>query len=363
MPCRLLRSWTLALIAAAVAAPALDAGAVARRYTVRPSTSNPTAGDSTEGEDADARAAAVKALGRLNGAVVVVNADTGRVLTIVNQKLALSDGYIPCSTIKLAVGLAALSEGVIEPGEKVRFPGPWTMTVVEATAISNNVLFAELGERLGFKRLRRYARMFGLGEKAGWNIPGEQLGVFPETEHKRGVGRMSSFGDGIRATPLQLAALTAAIANGGKLYYLQHPNSPGEILRFRPRLKRELPIGAHVAEVSEGMRESVRRGTGRNANVRSTVVRGKTGTCSQYIERSGTRLGWFTSYALGQDGTRLAVTVMLRGGGSISGGTASTVAGRFYQDFSRRWLTRLEARERRRRISAQHNGRVIRQEE
>lgn len=309
--------------------------AVKRRYTVQPSASDTTAGDFTQGEDPLARAAAVQALGKLNGTVVALDATNGRALTIVNQKLALSDGYIPCSTIKLAVGWAALNEGIIAPEEKVRFPGPWYMTIVEGLAISNNVLFDHLGERLGFTRFRQWAQRFGFGEKAGDEIPGEQPGVLPEVEHEMGVGRMTSFGEGIRATPLQMAAFTAAMANGGMLYYVQHPATQEEARNVRGKIKRKLPGRRLLPDMLTGMREAVRRGTARNANVREATVYGKTGTCSEYTEKAGTRLGWFTSYGKTGDGRTLAVTVMLRGGGSISGATASTVVGRFYQELNK----------------------------
>jgi len=339
-------SLILTLLLAVPATPA-----VKRRYTVRPSASNPTAGDFSQGEDVLVRTAAVKALGKLNGAVVALDARNGRALTIVNQKLALSDGYIPCSTIKLAVGWAALNEGVIAPQEKVRFPGPWHMSMTEALAISNNVLFDHLGERLGFARFREWAKRFGFGEKAGADIPGEQPGVFPETEHELGVGRMTSFGEGIRATPLQMAAFTAAIANGGMLYYVQHPATQEEARTIRGRIKRKLPGRRLLPDMLTGMREAVRRGTGRNANVREAKVYGKTGTCSEYTEKAGTRLGWFTSYGSTSDGRLLAVTVMLRGGGSISGATASTVVGRFYQE-----LNRLQVSQARQEVSAGGDG-------
>lgn len=327
---RAVPSILLAFILATPASPA-----VKRYYTVRASATDQTAGDLTAGEDPVARAAGVKALGKLNGAVVVLDAKNGRALTIVNQKLALSDGYIPCSTIKLAVGWAALNEGVIAPQEKVRFPGPWYMSMIEALAISNNVLFDHLGERLGFARFRQWAQRFGFGEKAGVDIPGEQPGVFPETEHEMGVGRMTSFGEGIRATPLQMAAFTAAMANGGMLYYVQHPATQKEARAVRGQIKRKLPGRRLLPDMLTGMREAVRRGTGRNANVREAQVYGKTGTCSEYTEKAGTRLGWFTSYAKTPDGRLLAVTVMLRGGGSISGATASTVVGRFHQELAK----------------------------
>ena len=307
----------------------------ARRWYTERSTADSPAGDYTAGEDRRVREAAVEALGKWNGAVVVADADSGRVLTMVNQKLALADGSIPCSTVKLSVGLAALSEGLIQPSEKVYFPGPWFMTLVEGLAISNNVLFARLGERLGFERFRRYAHLFGFGEKAGWKILGEQTGRFPEQEHEMGVGRMTSFGDGLSVTPLQMAAFTSALANGGKLYYLQHPKNQAEVDAFKPRLKRQLPIAQFIPEIEKGMAEAVRRGTGRHARVAGQQVRGKTGTCSQYERRYGVRMGWFASFDRDVNGRKLAVVVMLRGNGVITGPLAAEVAGKIYRELGR----------------------------
>lgn len=71
-------------------------------------------GDNVDGEDLLVRRAAVDALGPLNGSIVVTDANTGRVLTIVNQKLAFKSGYQPCSTVKVPVALAALSENVVD---------------------------------------------------------------------------------------------------------------------------------------------------------------------------------------------------------------------------------------------------------
>ena len=313
------------VVLALLAVAAVQAEPARRGYTMGPYADSP-AGDWADGEDPVIRRAAVDALGRLNGAIVVADAETGQILSMVNQKLALSDGYIPCSTIKLVAGLAALSEGLIEPAEKVYFPGGWFMTMVHGLAISNNVLFDKLGERLGFERFRRYARWFGFGEKAGWNIPGEQVGSFPADEHDYGVGRMTSFGDGIFVTPLQLAAFVSAIANGGSLYYLQHPQEPLEAIALVPRLKRRLAIGDWLPEIEQGMAEAVKTGTARRARTSGTPVWGKTGTCSLNSQGSRTRLGWFASFA--RDGDRtLTIVVMLRGGASISGSLASEVAG------------------------------------
>ena len=185
-----------------------------------------TQGDVTAGEDPVVRQAAIDALGNMYGTVVAIDPGNGRILAMVNQKLALSSGAEPCSTIKVSVALAALQEGIVTKDTPVNLGGSYRVNMTEALAKSNNLYFETLGRRLGFERVRHYANSFGLGELAGWNIPGEQLGIYPEQvlpESEGGVGRMCSFGQGISMTPLQLGALVASIANGGTLYYLQHP--------------------------------------------------------------------------------------------------------------------------------------------
>ncbi len=204
-----------------------------------------TQGDVTAGEDPVVRQAAIDALGNMYGTVVAIDPSNGRILAMVNQKLALSSGAEPCSTIKVSVALAALQEGIVTKDTPVNLGGSYHVNMTEALANSNNLYFETLGRRLGFERVRHYANSFGLGELAGWNIPGEQLGIYPEQvlpESEGGVGRMCSFGQGISMTPLQLGALVASIANGGTLYYLQHPTTPEEAANFQPRVKRTLDI-------------------------------------------------------------------------------------------------------------------------
>ena len=294
---------------------------------------DPTAGDFSKGEDPMVREAVVEALGKFNGAVVVADAGNGRILAMVNQKLALASGYVPCSIIKIIVGLAALNEGIVKPGTRVWFEGYWFMTMVEGLAISNNVYFEYLGEKLGFERLKRYANLFGLGEKAGWRIAGEQLGRFPDAESRWSVGRMSTFGDGISVTPLQLAALTGALANGGTLYYLQTPRTEEQIADFSPKVKRQLPIRPWLTEIETGLQEAVKRGTGRKALLAGQLIRGKTGTCTQRRRPYRAHLGWFASYNDGE-GKKLAVIVMLRGGPMMYGPRAAEIAGNIYRQLA-----------------------------
>ena len=125
------------------------------------------ADDVTAGENPVVRQAAIDALGDMNGTAVVIDPSNGRILAMVNQKLALSPGAEPCSTIKLSVALAALSEGIVTRDTMVRLPG-FRMNMTEAIAHSNNLYFEELGRELGFDRVRHYATQFGLGELAGY---------------------------------------------------------------------------------------------------------------------------------------------------------------------------------------------------
>lgn len=289
-----------------------------------------TEGDSFEGDDLTARNAAVGALGRLNGAVVVADADTGRVLTIVNQKLAYKSGFQPCSTIKVPVALAALSETVVDRLTKIRIYGNTKVAMTEALAKSNNQYFASLGEKLGFERMSYYARLFGLGEKASLNIEEEQPGILPPETPKSGMGMMTSFGDGITITPLEMAGLMGAVANGGTLYYLQYPKNQQEAAAVVPQVKRRLDIDNLIPEIKPGMMGAVEYGTARRIGFDpNEPIYGKTGTCTD--TRTPTHLGWFGSFTEVGD-QRLVVVVLLTGGSAVSGPTAAGVAGNVYKN-------------------------------
>lgn len=301
------------------------------RFTAPSFVDNLTEGDLTAGEDPVVRAAAIDALGNMNGTAVVIEPSSGRILAMVNQKLALSSGAEPCSTIKLAVSLAALDEGLITKDTPVNLGGHYTMTLTKALALSINPYFETLGRMLGFERVKHYANQFGLGELAGYNIPGEQLGVYPDTplpEAQGGVGRMCSFGESISMTPLQLGALVSAIANGGTLYYLQHPQTPEEAANFEPKVKRLLDIAPLIPEMLDGMEGAVNYGTARSlrATFHEFPVLGKTGTCSN----NGTRFGWFASYADTPAG-RLVTVIFLEGGRPMFGPHAAELTGELYR--------------------------------
>ena len=218
------------------------------------------------------------------------------------------------------------------PFGEVRLGRRFSMNLTDALAHSNNTYFEVLGRQLGFQRVSKYAHQFGMGELAGYNIEGEHLGEFPgEALSARlgGVGKMCSYGDSISMTPLQLGAMISAIANGGALYYLQHPQTPDEVKAFRPMLKRQLDIAGLIPDVSGGMAAAVSYGTARSVryNFNEEEIMGKTGTCS----KDGTRYGWFASYANTEHG-RIVTVVFLRGGRPTYGPKAAEIAGRLYRN-------------------------------
>jgi penicillin-binding protein 2 len=327
-----------AVLAASVAAPMPAAPAAGHpvhrtvsHFRGVPTFANSTLADIGTFDDPVVRQAAVEGLGRYNGAVVAVDPNTGRILAVVNQKIAFGDGYIPCSTIKPTVALAALEENVITRDTMLKVHGRNKyMNLTEALAHSNNEFFEQLGVRMGFETVSKYARLLGLGELAGYNLPEEHPGSFPMAPPAHGgIARMSSFGEGIQITPLQLVSLAAAFANGGTLYYLQYPRTPDEVSSFAPRVKRDLNIAPVLPEIREGMLAAVLYGTGKRSfdTGGDEMPLGKTGTCNDPTSR----VGWFVTYA-DEAHPKIALAVLLRGSSrQVIGPTAAQVAGRIYR--------------------------------
>jgi cell division protein FtsI/penicillin-binding protein 2 len=144
---------------------------------------------------------------------------------------------------------------------------------------------------------------------------------------------MTSFGDGIRLTPLELASIVSTIANGGTMYYLQYPRTQEELDKFVPRIKRQLDISPFLPQVRAGMLGAVEFGTAKRASFDpNDEVLGKTGTCTD-TANPGVHLGWFGSYNdIGKN--KVVVVVLLTGGRGISGPIASTVAGNVYRNLA-----------------------------
>jgi penicillin-binding protein 2 len=279
--------------------------------------------DNTEGEDLEIRRAAINALDGHAGTVVVLEPQTGKVLSIVNQDWAIRKGFKPCSTIKLVTGVAGLNERVIDSTGEIR-TRPFPMVLDDALAFSNNAYFQRVGVTgVGNEKMISYARALGLGEPTGINFGGETGGKLPFGNKNP---RIYSHGDDFEVTPLQLAVMVSAISNGGKLIVPQIPRTKFEKANFRGQMRRQINFSAqNLQGVLPGMIGAVNYGTARRSNGAELNVAGKTGSCIG----QGSWLGLFASVAPAVN-PQIAVVVITRGQ-SERGKYASAIAGKIYQ--------------------------------
>ncbi|HEX8368982.1 MAG TPA: penicillin-binding transpeptidase domain-containing protein [Pyrinomonadaceae bacterium] len=285
--------------------------------------------DNPEGEDLEIRRAAVNALGGHAGTVVVLEPQTGKILSIVNQDWAIRKGFKPCSTIKLVTGVAGLNERVIASNGEIR-TRPFPMDLNDALAFSNNAYFQRVGVTgVGNEKMISYARMLGLGEPTGINADGETAGKLPFGNSNP---RIYSHGDDFEVTPLQLAVMVSAISNGGKLVVPQIARTKFEKANFRGQMRRQINFSAqNLQGVLPGMIGAVTYGTARRSNGAELNVAGKTGSCIG----QGSWVGLFASVAPAVN-PQIAVVVITRGQ-SERGKYASAIAGKIYQAISYRF--------------------------
>jgi penicillin-binding protein 2 len=212
---------------------------------------------------------------------------------------------------------------------------------------SCDVFFYEVGRRLGIDRLKRYAQLFGLGRRAGVDLPGEKAGVFPDSSWKLEIFRepwqpgesvISAIGQGyVLVTPLQLAVAYAVFANGGYrvkphlFYNFLHtdrpapPFTPPEFPTEPVNIPREI-----LARVSQALIGVVNEpgGTGGYARIRGISVAGKTGTAQVVSLKTGEGSedprhkdhAWFSAFAPAED-PRIVVVVLVENAGH--GGSAA----------------------------------------
>lgn len=291
--------------------------------------------DNTDGEDLRIRQAAVDALGSHAGTVVVMEAQTGKVVTIVNQEWAIRNGFKPCSTIKLVTGVAGLSENAIDADGGVP---DVRMKLDDAVAFSNNGYFQRVGSNLGNSKMISYAKTLGLGEPTGINADGEYAGKLPYGNNN---ARIYSHGDDFEVTPLQLAVLVSAISNGGKRVVPQTAKSRYEKTNFRSRFRQPIDLPQRDLQgMLPGMIGAAEYGTAHRGVNAGLGIAGKTGSCIG----KGSWVGLFASVAPVEN-PQYAVVVITRGQGE-RGKYAAAVAGKIYDALSpqlKRDLSRYEA--------------------
>jgi membrane peptidoglycan carboxypeptidase len=289
---------------------------------LRTETIENIANDDADGEDLEVRRAAVNALGNRAGTVVVLEPQTGKVLTVVNQDWAIHKSFKPCSTIKLVTAVAGINERMIDEEGNIRtrrFP----MNLNDALAFSNNIYFQAVGSSLGNSKMISYAQTLGLGQPTGINVAGETAGKLP---YGNGNARIYSHGDDFEVSPLQLAVMTSAVSNNGKIIVPHVPRTAIQKTNFRGTLRRQINLPqTSLQGVLPGMIGAATYGTARRGVDSSMGIAGKTGSCIA----GGSWVGLFTSVAPIEN-PQYAVVVITRGQ-SERGKHAAAIAGKIYQ--------------------------------
>jgi len=284
--------------------------------------------------------------------------------------------YPPGSTFKIVMSIAGLEEGVIQPESFIQDPGfysfgnrsfrDWkkgghgSVNLHKAIVESCDTYFYQHGPKLGVDRIAKWARAFGLGEKTGIALDDERTGTIPDTEWKRKRYRQPWFpgetvsvaiGQGyVTVTPLQLANMIAAVANGGKLYRPYVVNKvesvDGATVReYGPELIRTIELKPDTLKrVRAALADVVSApgGTGGAARSQVVSVAGKTGT-AQVVEMKGGYVkteqlayfnrdhAWFVSYAPVEN-PQVAIAVLVEHGGH-GGDAAAPMAKKVFEKF------------------------------
>jgi penicillin-binding protein 2 len=339
--------------------------------------------DMTLSIDINLQKEAEKAFGDRAGALVAIQPDTGEILGLISKpsfdpnlftkgidsdtwititedkknpmlNRALQSQYPPGSTFKIVTAIAGLEEGVINPDTKVdcrggihygrwnfgcwRKHGHGVVSLHKAIVESCDVFFYEVGKRLGIDRIYAYATDLGLGKKTGIELGNERQGLIPNTEWKLEKKKLPWFlgetfnaaiGQGyVGVTPIQLAEMTSAVANGGILY------KPTLIKGAKPMIYGKAKINPENLEnVRKGLFGVVNEpsGTGWASRSSLTNIAGKTGTAQvvsskkgQYYSEKFRDHAWFVAFAPVEK-PEIALSVLVEHGGH-GGTTAAPIA-------------------------------------
>lgn len=274
-------------------------------------------------------------------------------------------GFMPGSTFKPITIIGALEEGLTDRNDKFycagvtrignaefkcdKREGHGWQTLVEAIQNSCNIAIGELGRRLGPEGIAKYAHLFGLGSPTGLDLNPEEIsGIVGDPEWKRKTkGQIwypmetlhLSVGQGfITVTPIQLAQVYAAIANGGKLYkphlVSRIESVNGETVKeFPPQILKEIKMKpSNLALLREGLKKVISHGTARYAFMGFPLdklpVAGKTGTAQN---QGKDNFAFFASYAPADNPELVIVVVVEEGGyGSVA---AAPIARRLFESY------------------------------
>lgn len=323
----------------------------------------PAGGDAATTVRAGAQLAAYAGLAGKRGAVAAVEPATGKILALVSSpsydpaalsgtgsrvaaewarlnadparpmlNRALRETYPPGSTFKIVTAAAALDAGVVTdvdaptetpdpyplPGTRTLLPNAGTgcrdASMAEAVQWSCNTVMAKIGVRVGLRGMVEAAERFGFNRE-GLRVPSWVSRSNFDTDMSQDQLALSAIGQfNTRATPLQMAMVAAAVANGGELtspYLVERTTQDdGSPVRRgnRSSLGRAMDP-ATALRMQELMVKVVQDGTGKNAAIPGAVVGGKTGTAQHGVGNAGTPYAWFISWARAEGAPLPAVAV------------------------------------------------------
>jgi cell division protein FtsI (penicillin-binding protein 3) len=259
------------------------------------------------------------------GSLVALDPNTGEVLAMANvprfdpnrvrgvaadqvRNRAVTDVYEPGSTFKAFLAAAAIEEHVVRPEERINCEGGryavgnrtirdahphGVLSFADVIAQSSNIGCAKVAERLGNQRFAKLVRALGFGAPTGIDLPGETAGLLRPVERWGRIHLVTTaFGQGIAATPLQMARGFAALANGGDLlrpYVVRRITEDDGTVRYaaRPHLERRVMSRRTAEAVTEMLVAVTERGTGKQARIDGFRVAGKTGTAQKVDPDTG----------------------------------------------------------------------------
>lgn len=342
----------------------------------------PRGGDVVTTIDPKAQKAAYEGLGKYKGAVVALDPRSGKVLALAStpsydpsvfagdrtkdsdawKKLeadknkpllnrALKDRYPPGSTFKILTAAAALEHGVVSDiNAKGDAPTPYKLPNT-TTYVRNDVqtpdcdkgslksglqwscnnVFLDLADKLGVDRMRETAEKFGFNDPKV-DIPVRAVeSVYPK-KLDRPQTALTGMGQGsLDSTPLQIAMMTAGLANDGKLmkpYMVEELRGPdlSVLEKHKPEVMSQAVSAGTAKKVQSMMENTAENGTGKKALIDGVTVGAKTGTAQHGVNNEKLPYAWFVSYAKQGDGSPVAVAVFIDPEGSgidreeISGG-------------------------------------------
>jgi penicillin-binding protein A len=270
---------------------------------------------------------------------------------------ATQSGYPPGSTFKVVTATAAIDSGEYTPNSVVNGNSPKTIsgvplsndlnqsfgpiTLTKALTYSVNTVWAQVAEHVGRGTMTKYMKRFGFYAKPPLDYPPEQIAesrpysptgrAYPPASPREDIGRIGIGQGGLAVTPLQMAMVASAVADGGKLMTprlaTKAVDQDGRTVQtYKPSVMSQVMSPSTAAQVTQMMKNVVEEGTGTPAQLGNISVAGKTGTAQVGIVGSNLTQPWFIGFAPVED-PKVAVAVTVeRSQGGFGGTVAAPIA-------------------------------------